>query len=50
MGRGLLPELEPSQQWKNIFCIIILQFVDHPPDSSVVGLMETSSKRAYATH
>ena len=42
--------LEASQQCENFFGMIVLQFVGHPPSSSVVELMVelTSSKRTYA--
>ena len=46
---SLLWCLELSQQWKTFFGIIVLQFVGHPPGSSVVGLVAISSKRIYAT-
>ena len=42
------PEL--SQQCENFFGIIVLQLVSHLPSSTMVGLMATSFKRAYATH
>ena len=45
----LLWALEPLQQCKNIFGIIVLQFVGHLLSSSVVELMATSFKRIYAT-
>ena len=45
---SLLRGLELSQQWKN-FGTTVFQFVDSPPGNSIVGLMETSSKRTYAT-
>ena len=41
--------LELSKQCKTFFGIIVLQFVGHPPGSSVVGLVAISSKRIYAT-
>ena len=41
--------LEFSYQCKNLFGIIVLQFVGRQLDSAMVGLMETSSKRAYVT-
>ena len=44
---SLLRGLELSQQWKN-FGTTVFQFVDSPPGNSIVGLMETSSKRTYA--
>ena len=34
----------------NLFGIIVLQFVSHLLSGSMVGLMMTSSKKAYATH
>ena len=46
---SLLWSLELSQQCKNIFGIVILQFVGCLPSSSIVELMATSSKRPYAT-
>ena len=46
---SLLRGLELSQQWKNFFGTTVFQFVDSPPGNSIVGLMETSSKRTYAT-
>ena len=46
---NLLWVLELSQQCKNLFGIIVLQFVGFLCGVSMVGLMETSSKRAYAT-
>ena len=39
-----------GSQCKNFFGIIGLQFMDHPSDGSMVGLIVTSSKRTYATH
>ena len=47
---NLLWVLELSQQCKNLFGIIVLQFVGGLFGVFMVGLMETSSKRAYATH
>ena len=46
---SLLWGLDLYQQCKNLFGITVLQFVDHLPGSSMVGLMTTSSKRSYAT-
>ena len=46
---NLLWVLELSQQCKNLFGIIVLQLVGHLLGGSMEGLMETSSKRAYAT-
>ena len=46
---SLLWALELSQQRENFFGIAVLQFVDRPSSSSVVGLMATSSKRTCAT-
>ena len=46
---NLLWVLEISQQCENFFGIIVLQFVGHLLSVSMVGLMVTSSKRAYAT-
>ena len=46
---SLLWGLEFSQQCKNFFGIIVLQFVDRPPRSSIVWLMATSSRRTNAT-
>ena len=46
---SLLWNLELSQQCKNFFGIIVLQFVDHPHSGSIVGLMATSSARTKAT-
>ena len=34
----------------NLFRLIVLQFVSHLLSGSMVGLMMTSSKKAYATH
>ena len=48
--RSLLWSLKLLQQCKNFFCIIVLQFVDHPPRGSVVGLMVTSFKRTYTSY
>ena len=42
--------LKLLQQQENFFRVMVLQFVDHTPIGSVVGLMMTSSKRTYATH
>ena len=42
-----VPEL--SYQCENFFGIIVLRFVGHLLGSSMVGLMATSSKRAYVT-
>ena len=47
---NLLWTLEVLQQWESFFGIIVLQFVGRLLSSSVMGLMVTSSKRAYATH
>ena len=47
---NLLLVLELSQQCENLFCIIVLQFVGCLLGGSMLGLMVTSSKRAYATH
>ena len=41
---SLLWALKLSQQCKNFFGVIGLQFVAHPPCDSIVGLMVTSSK------
>ena len=38
---------ESLEQCEKFFRIIVLQFVDHPPSGFMVGLMVTSSKRAY---
>ena len=46
---SLLWALELSQQHENFFGIVVLQFVDRPSSSSVVGLMATSSKRTCTT-
>ena len=46
---NLLWVLELSSQCQNFFGIIVLQFVGHLLSVSMVGLMVTSSKRAYAT-
>ena len=45
----LLWVLELLQQCKNVFGIIVLQSVGHPLGGSMVGLVVTSSRRAYAT-
>ena len=45
---NLLCVLELSQQCKNFFHIIVLQFVGHLLSGSMVGLIATSSKRIYA--
>ena len=37
-------DLEPSEQWGEIFGIIVLRFVAHLFGGSIVGLMVTSSK------
>ena len=42
---NLLFGLEVSQQCKNFFGIIVLQFVDRPPGGCIVGLMVISFKR-----
>ena len=42
--RSLLGCLELSQQCENFSDIIVLQFVDHPPGSSVMRLMATSGE------
>ena len=42
--RSLLGGLELSQQCENFSDIIVLQFVDHPPGSSVMRLMATSGE------
>ena len=47
---NLLRVLELSQQCKNIFGIIVLQFMSRLLGGSMVGLMVTSSKRTCATH
>ena len=44
---NLLWVLELSQQCENFFGIIVLQFVGRLLGSFMVGLMATSSKRAY---
>ena len=46
---SLLWGLEFSQQCENFFGITVLQFVDHPPSSSIEWLMATFSKRTNAT-
>ena len=46
---NLLCVLELSQQCKNFFHIIVLQFVGHLLSGSMVRLMATSSKRIYVT-
>ena len=46
---SLLRGLEFSQQCENSFCIIVLQSVDRPPGSPMVGLMVTFFKRTYAS-
>ena len=46
---NLLLVLELSQQWENFFGLIVLQFMGHLLRGSMVGLMVTSTKRAYAT-
>ena len=46
---NLLWILGLSLQYKNFFGIIVLQCVSHLLSGSMVGLMETSSKRTYAT-
>ena len=45
----LLWVLELLQQCKNVFGIIVLQSVGHLLSGSMVGLVVTSSRRAYAT-
>ena len=47
---NLLWTLEVLQRWESFFGIIVLQFVGRLLSSSMMGLMMTSSKRAYATH
>ena len=46
---NLLWVLELSQQCKNLFGIIVLQFVHHLLSGSMVGLLVISSGRFYAT-
>ena len=46
---NLLGALEFSQQCKNLFGIIVLQFMSRLLGGSMVGLMVTSSKRTCAT-
>ena len=48
--RSLLWSLKLLQQCKNFFGIIVLQFVDHPPRGSVVGLMVPSFKRTHTSY
>ena len=47
---NLLWALELSQQCENLFGIIFLKFLGHLLNTSIVGLITASSKRAYATH
>ena len=47
--RNVLWDLEPLKQCRNFFDIIVLQFVDHLPNGSMVGLMTNSTKRTFAT-
>ena len=46
--RNVLWDLEPLKQCRNVFDIIVLQFVDHLPNGSMVGLMTNSTKRTFA--
>ena len=46
---SLLWGLEILQQCEIFFGVIVLQFVDHPPDGSMVGLMVTSSRGTCTT-
>ena len=44
---SLLWVLELSQQCKNFFRVIFLQFMDRPPGCSMVGLMAISKRRRF---